>query len=148
MLGMSLNSIDHLARGPAVPSLRRQDGDDQLDGADRLSEHPRGKDLRLDAVGALRVMVATSDEMMKTVAGIKGRGDKKAIEELIREYVDGSTVVPHAAIEERWAREAAGEPGLLTRDVSDTVLAAQGESRGWNDYLLQLLRPTQPRRCE
>jgi len=50
-------------------------------------------------------MVATADAMMKTVAGIKGRGDKKGIEELIRKYVDGSTVVPHAAIEERWARE-------------------------------------------
>jgi hypothetical protein len=50
-------------------------------------------------------MAATSDAMMKTVAGIKGRGDKKAIEELIRKYVDSSTVVPHAVIEERWARE-------------------------------------------
>jgi hypothetical protein len=50
-------------------------------------------------------MVATSDAMMKTVAGIKGRGDKKGIEELLRKYVDGSDVVPHAAIEERWARE-------------------------------------------
>jgi hypothetical protein len=50
-------------------------------------------------------MVATADAMMRTVAGIKGRGDKKGIEELIRKYVDGSTVVPHAAIEERWARE-------------------------------------------
>jgi hypothetical protein len=50
-------------------------------------------------------MVATSDAMMKTVAGIKGRGDKKAIEELISKYVDSDKIVPHAAIEERWARE-------------------------------------------
>jgi hypothetical protein len=50
-------------------------------------------------------MVATSDAMMKTIAGIKGRGDKKGIEELLRKYVDSSDVVPHAAIEERWARE-------------------------------------------
>ena len=50
-------------------------------------------------------MVATSEAMMKTVAGIKGRGDKKGLEELLRKYVDSSDVVPHAAIEERWARE-------------------------------------------
>jgi hypothetical protein len=50
-------------------------------------------------------MVATSDAMMKTIAGIKGRGDRKGIEELLRKYVDSSDVVPHAAIEERWARE-------------------------------------------
>lgn len=50
-------------------------------------------------------MVATSDAMMKTVAGIKGRGDKKGIEALLKKYVDSSDVVPHTAIEERWARE-------------------------------------------
>jgi hypothetical protein len=50
-------------------------------------------------------MVAACDAMMKTVAGIKGRGDKKAIEALLGKYVDSSNVVPHAAIEERWARE-------------------------------------------
>ena len=50
-------------------------------------------------------MVETSGAMMKTVAGIKGRGDKKGLEELLRKYVDSSDVVPHAAIEERWARE-------------------------------------------
>jgi hypothetical protein len=50
-------------------------------------------------------MVATSEAMMQTVAGIKGRGDKKGVEELLRKYVDSSDVVPHAAIEERWARE-------------------------------------------
>jgi len=50
-------------------------------------------------------MVETSEAMMKTVAGIKGRGDRKGIEELLRKYVDSSDVVPHAAIEERWARE-------------------------------------------
>jgi len=50
-------------------------------------------------------MAATSDAMMKTVAGIKGRGDKKGIEALLGKYVDGSNVVPHTTIEERWARE-------------------------------------------
>lgn len=50
-------------------------------------------------------MVATSDAMMKTVAGIKSRGDRKGIEALLRKYVDDSSVVPHADIEERWSRE-------------------------------------------
>jgi hypothetical protein len=50
-------------------------------------------------------MVATSEAMMKTIAGIKGRGDKKGIEELLRKYVDSSDVVPHAIIEERLMRE-------------------------------------------
>jgi hypothetical protein len=50
-------------------------------------------------------MVATSAAMMKTVAGIKGRGDKKGIEELLRKYVDGGSVVPHTIIEDRWSRE-------------------------------------------
>jgi hypothetical protein len=50
-------------------------------------------------------MIATCDAMMKTVAGIKGRGDKRGIEELLRKYVDSSDIVPHSAIEERWARE-------------------------------------------
>lgn len=50
-------------------------------------------------------MAATSDAMMQTVAGIKGRGDVKGIDALLRKYVDSSDVVPHATIEERWARE-------------------------------------------
>jgi hypothetical protein len=50
-------------------------------------------------------MVATSEAMMQTVAGIKARGDRKGIEALLRKYVDSSDVVPHATIEERWARE-------------------------------------------
>jgi len=50
-------------------------------------------------------LVATSEAMMQTVAGIKGRGDQKGIEELLRKYVDSSDVVPHAAIEDRWGRE-------------------------------------------
>ena len=50
-------------------------------------------------------MVETCEAMMKTVAGIKGRGDKKGLEELLRKYVDSSDVVPHTAIEERWGRE-------------------------------------------
>lgn len=42
-------------------------------------------------------------EMMKTVAGIKARGDKKAAEALIKRYVDGK-VVPHKIIQERFQR--------------------------------------------
>ena len=52
----------------------------------------------------LEKMVAASDAMMKLVAGIKARGDKKGMDELLRKYVDG-TVVPHAEIEERWSRQ-------------------------------------------
>ena len=52
----------------------------------------------------LEKMVAASDAMMKLVAGVKGRGDKKKMDELLSKYVDG-TVVPHAAIEERWSRQ-------------------------------------------
>lgn len=50
-------------------------------------------------------IVASCEAMMKTVAGIKGRGDKKGIEALLSKYVDGSNVVPHSVIEERFARE-------------------------------------------
>jgi len=49
-------------------------------------------------------LVAACDEMMKTVAGIKARGDVKAATELFAKYVDASTVVPHAVIAERFLR--------------------------------------------
>ena len=42
-------------------------------------------------------------EMMKQVAGIKARGDRKAAEALSKRYVDG-TVVPHKIIQERFLR--------------------------------------------
>jgi hypothetical protein len=42
--------------------------------------------------------------MMKTVAGIKARGDVKGAQELFAKYVDSSTVVPHAIIAERFLR--------------------------------------------
>jgi hypothetical protein len=48
------------------------------------------------------------DELMKTVAGIKARGDRAAAEALIARYVDASTVVPHQAIEERFRRVPKG----------------------------------------
>ena len=41
--------------------------------------------------------------MMKVVAGIKARGDKKAAEALAKKYVDG-TRVPHKIISERFLR--------------------------------------------
>jgi hypothetical protein len=49
-------------------------------------------------------LVAVCDEMMKMVAGIKARGDAKAANDLVKRYVDGSTVVPHAMIAERLLR--------------------------------------------
>jgi hypothetical protein len=58
--------------------------------------------------GALTIhadkLVPAIDEMMKLVAGIKARGDKKAAEELIAKYVDSSAVVPHEVIRERFLR--------------------------------------------
>jgi hypothetical protein len=48
-------------------------------------------------------MVAVSDELMKTVAGIKARGDVRAAEALAKKYVDGK-VVPFDAINERYRR--------------------------------------------
>jgi hypothetical protein len=48
-------------------------------------------------------LVAAINAMMKTVGGIKARGDKKGAEALIAKYVDG-TVVPHAQITERMGR--------------------------------------------
>jgi hypothetical protein len=49
-------------------------------------------------------LVAACDDMMKTVAGIKARGDVKAAQELFAKYVDGTAVVPHAIIAERFLR--------------------------------------------
>jgi hypothetical protein len=49
-------------------------------------------------------LVAACDDMMKTVAGIKARGDVKAAQELFAKYVDASAVVPHAIIAERFLR--------------------------------------------
>ena len=48
-------------------------------------------------------LVAACDDMMKTVAGIKARGDKKAADEMLARYVDG-TIVPHKLIAERFLR--------------------------------------------
>jgi hypothetical protein len=50
-------------------------------------------------------MVAAIDDMMRTVAGIKARGDKAQLQKLIARYVDSGAVVPHAAIAERYLRE-------------------------------------------
>lgn len=49
-------------------------------------------------------IVPVVDEMMKTVAGIKARGDRAAAEALIKKYVDSSDVVPHETIKERFLR--------------------------------------------
>lgn len=48
-------------------------------------------------------LVPAVNEMMKVVAGIKARGDRKAAEALAKKYVDGKTV-PHKAIQERFLR--------------------------------------------
>jgi hypothetical protein len=61
-----------------------------------------GKDTGAFRIDATKI-VAACDELMKTVAGIKARGDKPAAEALIKKYVDG-TVVPHAVIKERFLR--------------------------------------------
>jgi hypothetical protein len=49
-------------------------------------------------------IVPAVDDMMKTAAGIKARGDRPAAEALIKKYVDSSEVVPHQTIEERFLR--------------------------------------------
>ncbi|HWO23994.1 MAG TPA: hypothetical protein VNO30_34865 [Kofleriaceae bacterium] len=46
---------------------------------------------------------AAAEKMMKTVAGIKARGDAAAVQGLVGKYVDGK-VVPHAQISERFLR--------------------------------------------
>jgi hypothetical protein len=61
-----------------------------------------GKDKGAFTLNADKLIPAIED-MMKTVAGIKARGDRKAAEALIAKYVDG-TVVPHAIIKERFLR--------------------------------------------
>ncbi len=48
-------------------------------------------------------LVPAINGMMKVVAGIKARGDRKAAEALIKRYVDGK-VVPHKTVEERFQR--------------------------------------------
>jgi hypothetical protein len=61
--------------------------------------------------GALKIvwakLVPAANQMMKDVAGIKARGDKKAAEAMAKKYVDG-TVVPHAIIQERFRRQPRG----------------------------------------
>jgi hypothetical protein len=49
-------------------------------------------------------LIPVIEDMMKRVAGIKARGDRKAAELLLKKYVDGSKVVPHALIRERFLR--------------------------------------------
>lgn len=48
-------------------------------------------------------LVPAVNEMMKVVAGIKARGDRKAAEALSKKYVDGK-IVPHKTIQERFQR--------------------------------------------
>ena len=45
------------------------------------------------------------NDMMRTVTGIKARGDKARLQQLIARYVDSSDVVPHSTIAERYLRE-------------------------------------------
>ena len=46
--------------------------------------------------------------MMKTIAGIKARGDKKAADALAKKFVDSDKVVPHKIIQERFRRQPKG----------------------------------------
>lgn len=62
-----------------------------------------GKDAGAFTINVTRLAPA-ADEMMKLVAGIKARGDKKAAEALIAKYVDSSKIVPHEVIRERFLR--------------------------------------------
>jgi hypothetical protein len=52
-------------------------------------------------------IVSAVDSMMKLVAGLKARGDRKGAEALAAKYVDGPTV-PHTLIRERYARQTRG----------------------------------------
>lgn len=58
--------------------------------------------------GALAIhpdkLVPAVERMMKHVGGIKARGDAAAARALVEKYVDGTAVVPHAAISERFLR--------------------------------------------
>jgi hypothetical protein len=64
-----------------------------------LTANPDGKlTIHLDK------MVPVVDDMMKTVAGIKARGDKAGAEALIARYVDDKKIVPHDTISERFLR--------------------------------------------
>jgi hypothetical protein len=49
-------------------------------------------------------LVPVIDDMMKTIAGIKARGDKAAATALIARYVDDKKIVPHETIAERFLR--------------------------------------------
>jgi hypothetical protein len=49
-------------------------------------------------------LVPVVDELMKTVAGIKARGDKAGAKALLDKYVESSKVVPHDIIKERFLR--------------------------------------------
>jgi hypothetical protein len=69
---------------------------------DANAKAANGKD-----VGALTIhfdkMPGAIDKLMKTVGGMKAKGDRAAAEALAKKYVDG-TVVPHKTISERWLR--------------------------------------------
>jgi hypothetical protein len=72
-----------------------------------LKWDPKAKAANGTDKGALvlnpKKLVPAVAEMMKTVAGIKARGDRKAAEALAKRYVDGK-VVPHKIIQERFLR--------------------------------------------
>ncbi len=61
-----------------------------------------GKDTGALAI-RLDKMAPAVDRLMRLVGGIKARGDQAAARQLVAKYVDG-TVVPHAAITERFLR--------------------------------------------
>jgi hypothetical protein len=62
-----------------------------------------GKDTGAFTLHAEKI-VPVVDELMRTVAGIKARGDKAGAKALLDKYVDSSKVVPHEIIKERFLR--------------------------------------------
>lgn len=72
-----------------------------------LSWDPKAKAANGTDTGAFAIhldkMPAACDALMKTVAGIKARGDVKGAEALAKKYVEGK-IVPFAAIDERLQR--------------------------------------------
>ena len=63
-------------------------------------------------------LVAACDDMMKTVAGIKARGDEGAAEELFAKYVDSSAVVPTRDHRRAFSEVPEGELRVLGRAVT------------------------------
>ncbi|CAN5866781.1 hypothetical protein BH11MYX2_BH11MYX2_27330 [soil metagenome] len=66
-----------------------------------------GTDTGAMHINAAKLVPAVND-MMKTIAGIKARGDKKAADALAKKFVDSDKIVPHKIIQERFRRQPKG----------------------------------------